>query len=400
MKGRRLIFWGVLALLLAAGLFVALRPQPVPVDMIQAERGSLVVTVDEEGETRVKDVFVLSAPIAGRTLRIDLEAGDPVEADRTVVATIEPIDPAFLDVRSEAEGRAAVVTAEAALRYAQAEVDKAEAELDFAFSELERARFLIKSNTISERALDTAERGYRTERAALETAKAALRMRESELTEARTRLMQPVDARRRPEDCDCVEITAPVGGRILRVLQESERVVQPGDALVEIGDPAELEIVVDLLSEDAVKVEPGQRVILEQWGGGVDLEGRVQRVEPYGFTKVSALGIEEQRVNVIVDFVGEPAGWRRLGHGFRVEARIVLWESDDVLRVPLTALFREGQDWAVFVDSGGRAEKRQVRIGQRNGLEAEILEGLAGGEQVVLHPSDRVIDGVALTPRS
>ena len=399
MKWRRLIFWSFLGLALAVGLFLAFRPRPVPVDMILAARGPLVVTVDEEGETRVKDVFVLSAPIAGRALRIELEPGDLVEADETVVAQIEPIDPAFLDVRSEAEGRAAVEAAEAQRRLAVAEVDRAEAELDFARAEVERARKLIRTRTISERALDTAERAFRTARAALETERAALRMRESELTQARARIMQPVEARQSDAACECVDITAPVGGRILRVLHESEGVVQPGEPLAEIGDSADLEVVVDLLSEDAVKVQPAQRVILEQWGGAEPLQGRVQRVEPYGFTKVSALGIEEQRVNVVIDLEGQPEAWQRLGHGYRVETLIVLWESEAVLKVPLTALFRDGPDWALFVESEGRAERRLVRVGQRNGLEAEILEGLSEDERVVLYPSDRVLDGVLLAPR-
>ena len=399
MTWRRIALWSLLGLLVAAGLFVAFRPQPVQVDLLVAERGPLIVTVDEEGETRVKDVFVLSAPLAGLALRIELEPGDLIVADETVVTQIEPIDPAFLDVRSEAEAEAAVETALAARGLAAAEVEKARAELDFAQSELDRARALIRSETISERALDTAERAFRTEKAALDTAHAALRMRDWELEQARRRLISPSEAVRDFEACQCVDITAPVDGRVLRVIQESEAVVEGGDPLIEIGDPRDLEVVVDLLSEDAVKVRAGQRVLLENWGGPEALEGVVERVEPYGFTKVSALGIEEQRVNVVIAFAGEPEGWARLGHGFRVEARVVLWEGEEVLRVPLTALFRDGQDWALFVVQDGRAARRQVTLGQRNGLEAQILEGLTEGEQVVLHPSDQVTEGVLLTPR-
>ena len=399
MTWRRIALWSLLGLLVAAGLFVAFRPQPVQVDLLVAERGPLIVTVDEEGETRVKDVFVLSAPLAGLALRIELEPGDLIVADETVVTQIEPIDPAFLDVRSEAEAEAAVETALAARGLAAAEVEKARAELDFAQSELDRARALIRSETISERALDTAERAFRTEKAALDTAHAALRMRDWELEQARRRLISPSETVRDFEACQCVDITAPVDGRVLRVIQESEAVVEGGDPLIEIGDPRDLEVVVDLLSEDAVKVRAGQRVLLENWGGPEALEGVVERVEPYGFTKVSALGIEEQRVNVVIAFAGEPEGWARLGHGFRVEARVVLWEGEEVLRVPLTALFRDGQDWALFVVQDGRAARRQVTLGQRNGLEAQILEGLTEGEQVVLHPSDQVTEGVLLTPR-
>ena len=405
MKWRRIALWGVLLAVLAGGLAFSLRPQPVPVDLVAADRGRLMVTVDEEGETRVRDVFVLSAPLSGRALRIELESGDEIIADETVVTRIEPIDPAFLDVRSEAEAQAAVETAQAARRLAAAEVDMAKAELDFAQAELDRARRLIRSQTISERALDEAERVFRTERAALETANAGLRMREWELEQARRRLISPSDARQSDEVCDCVDITAPVSGRVLRVLHESEGVVGAGESLIEIGNPRDLEVVVDLLSEDAVKVHPGQRVLLENWGGPEPLEGAVERVEPYGFTKVSALGIEEQRVNVVIGFVHPPESWARLGHGYRVEARILLWDGQDVVKVPLTALFRgsaagEGENWALFVEIEGEARRRDVTLGHRNGLEAEVTDGLEPGERVVLHPGDRVVEGALLTARN
>ena len=396
---RRTVFWGLLLLILAAGLVYAFRPQPVSVDLVRVERGPLVVTVSEEGETQVRDVFVISAPIVGRARRIEIEVGDPVKADQTVVAEIEPIDPAFLDVRSEAQARAAVRTAEAARNLARAELDRAQADLVFAEQEVKRSRRLIRDDTIAQRRLDEDERAYKTAKATLDTARAALDMRGAELERARAELLSPLQARGLQPSCPCVPVTAPVSGRVLRVLHESEGVVSPGEPLIEIGDPEDLEIVADLLSTDAVKVEAGQRVLIEEWGGGGPLNGRVERVEPYGFTKVSALGIEEQRVNVIVDFTDPPERWKRLGHGYQLEVRIVLWESDDVLRVPLSALFREGGDWAVFVDREGRAEKRQVTPGRQNGLESEILEGLEAGERIVLYPSDRVVEGVSLAAR-
>jgi len=397
---RRIVFWGVLALALAAGLLYAFRPQPVPVDFAVIERGPLVVAVAEEGETRVKEVFVLSAPVTGRALRIDAHVGDTVIANETVIAQIEPIDPSFLDPRTEAQARAAVRAAEAARALAAAELDQAQAELDFAQSELDRARRLIRSETISQRALDDAERIFKTRRAAVATAVAALRMREFELEQARAQLMSPVETQRQRGECECVPIRAPVSGRILRVLHESEGVVQAGTALVEIGNPKDLEIVVDLLSTDAVKVLAGQRVVIEEWGGDAPLAGRVRRVEPFGFTKVSALGIEEQRVNVIVDFTDPPERWQRLGHGYRVDARIVLWEGKDILKVPVPALFRDGDRWAVFVEEDEKAQRRLVEIGGRNGLEAEIVSGLAAGQRVVLHPGDRIVDGVGLIARA
>ncbi len=399
-RWRRLTLWTLLAAALVAGLVFSLRPRPVPVDLIAAAFGPLIVTVDEEGETRIKDVFVVSAPIVGRARRIDLEEGDDVVAGETEVAWIEPIDPAFLDLRSEAQAEAALAAAEAARRLAAAEVERAKAELDFAKAELERAEILVKQKHVSERALDNALRDQRTKTAALASARAALRMRESEVEKARSELVSPAQVMRDARDCECVTIKAPVSGKVLRILHESEGVVRAGDPLLEIGDPRDLEVVSDLLSEDAVKVRPGQRVILEQWGGGHDLEGRVQRIEPFGFTKTSALGIEEQRVNVIVDFTGDPERRASLGHGFRVELRIVLWEGADVLKVPLTALFRDGENWALFVSEASRARKRRVEIGQRNGLEAEVLAGLEAGELVVVHPGDQVAEGVRIAPRS
>jgi len=397
---RRTLFWGSLAALLIIGLVYAFRPQPVIVDIVAIDSGQLVVTVDDEGETRVHDVYVLSAPVAGHMRRVDLHAGDAVIALETVVAQIEPIDPAFLDPRSEAQARADVRAAESARTLAEAEVEQARAELEFAEREHERANALIKDGTISQRELDTAERNSRTRKAALATALAALDVRNYELERARAALVSPTQTMTGSLDCDCVAIRAPVDGQVLRILQQSEAVVGAGEPLLEIGNPRDLEIVVDLLSADAVKVEAGQRVIIERWGGDAPLEGRVRLVEPFGFTKISALGIEEQRVNVIIDLTSPEDQWRKLAHGYQVDVRIVLWEEPDALTVPLLALFRDGGDWAVFVESGGRAELRVVQIGRRNSLETEVLGGLEAGERVVLHPSDRVRHGVRIGERT
>jgi HlyD family secretion protein len=397
---RRVALWGVLMVALAAALAYAFRPQPVLVDLAAVTRGPLVVTVDEEGETRVRDVFVLSAPVTGRALRIDSDVGDAVIAGETVVARVEPVDPSFLDVRSEAEAEAGVRTAEAARALAVAKLDEAEAEFDFAKAELKRARQLIRNQTISERTLDEAVRGFKTRQAAIETVKAELQMRESQLAQARARLLSPIETQTRRDDCDCIPILSPVTGRILRVVHESEGVVEAGAPLVEIGDPRDLEIVVDFLSTDAVRIETDQRVIIEEWGGETPLAGRVHRVEPFGFTKVSALGIEEQRVNVIIDFTDRSKHWDRLGHGYRVEARIVLWENENVLKLPLSALFRHGERWAVFVKEGSRAHHRDVTIGRRTDFEAEVTDGLEEGDWVILHPNDRIVDGVRIRDRS
>jgi HlyD family secretion protein len=396
LRRRRFLFWGGLSGLLLLFLVYAFRPQPVPVDFAEVTRGRLTVTVDEEGETRVRDVFVLSAPVAGRVQRIEIEVGDEVTAGETVVAEIDPVDPTLLDVRSETE--------------AQAAVRAAEAELEFASRELERQKQLGKRGVASARDLDAAEKAFRTARASLENARAALQARSLQRERARAR------TGRAAGDYVGIPVVAPVSGRVLRVVRESAGVVQPGEPLLEIGDPRDLEIVVDLLSADAVRVEPGQEVLIEQWGGGDLLHGRVRRVEPYGFTKVSALGIEEQRVNVVVEFTDPAEQWQRLGHGYRVETRIVLWRGDDVVKLPLSALFRgdggnhsgssgaasradAAADWAVFVEEKGRARLRPVSRGHHNGLEVEVTSGVAPGDRVVLHPSDRVADGVKVVPR-
>lgn len=396
---RRLAFWGTLTALVSVGLVFAFRPQPVVVDVAEVGRGDLVITVDEEGQTRVHDIYVLSASVAGRMHRIELHVGDPVTARETAIAEIEPIDPAFLDPRSEAQAQADVRAAESAEELARAEVEQAEAELEFARREHDRAVELIQSGTISERELDESERSFRTRRAALATAQAGLEVRLFELERARAMLVSPAETRTETDSCACVVLRAPVDGRILRIIQQSEGVVAAGDALVEIGNPRELEIVVDLLSSDAVQVEPGQRAIIERWGGDAALDGRVRVVEPFGFTKISALGIEEQRVNVVIDLTSPASSWSKLAHGYQVDVSIVQWEEDDVLTVPALALFRDGAEWAVFVAENGRAELRRVTIGRRSDLQAEVVAGLEEGEHVIMHPSDRVRDGVRINDR-
>ena len=398
-KSRRWAIWIALSGILVAGLIYALWPRAVLVDLAVVDRGQLVVTADEEGQTRVRDVYVVSSPIAGRIRRIESDVGDTVVAGKTIVAQVEPIDPSFLDPRSEAEARATIRAAEAAKTLSEAKLREAQAELDFARADVERARRLIISNTISARGLEDAERTFKTRKAGLATLEAELRMRRSELARARAALVSPIETQSLHGSCRCVTIKAPVKGKILRLIRESEGVVKAGDALVEIGNPRNLEIVVDFLSTDAVKIKKDQKVIIEQWGGGTELAGRVRRVEPYGITKVSALGIEEQRVNVIIDFTDPPERWQRLAHGFRVEVRVVLWENDKVIRLPLTALFRERDTWHVFIEEDGRAQKRAVQLGQSNGLMGEITDGLTEGERVVLHPSDRVVEGVKIEAR-
>jgi len=395
---KRVVIWAVIIVIIVTGLAISFRPRAVLVDIVAVESGSLLVTLDEEGETRVHDVYTLSSPVSGRVQRIDSHVGDPVAANETVLARIEPGDPSFLDPRSEAQARAAIQAAEAARDLAASSVLDAEAQYDFARAEYARMQELVKDGSVSRRDLDTAERDYKARRAGLDTARAALQVRNYELELSRALLVSPLQTQDSTETCECIPITAPVSGRILRIADRSERVVREGEVLMQIGDPNDLEIVVDYLSMDAVKIEAGQRVIIDNWGGAETLEGRVRLVEPFGFLKVSALGIEEQRVNVIVDFVSE-AGRERLGHGYQVETRVVLWDADNVLAVPLTALFRDGDQWALFVNEDGRAKMRHVEVGQRNGFIAEIRDGVAAGEQVILHPSDRVSEGTRIAGR-
>ena len=398
-KTRRSIFWLTILALIVAGLVYAFRPQAIPVDLVKVASGPMLVTVDEEGETRIKDVYMLSAPVTGRMLRVDAEVGDDVIAAETLVAQIEPIDPEFLDIRSEEEARAAVKTAEASLTLAEAQLVEARSEFEFAESELERAKKLILEKVIPERELDNAEREFKTKRAVVNTAKAALRARQYELAQARAHLVSPADLQTKDKNCECVTILSPITGKILQVLHESEGVITMGTPIVEIGDTTNIEIVVDFLSSDAVRIQPGQRVIIEEWGGDSALNGVVHNIEPFGFTKTSALGIDEQRVNVIIEFTDPSEKWNRLAHGYQVDARVVLWESDNVMKIPLTALFRDGEEWAVYVEQENRAKLQHVKLGQRNGLEAEILDGLNSDTYVISHPSNQIINGVRIQAR-
>jgi HlyD family secretion protein len=381
------------------GLAVAFQPKPVTVDFALVEKGPMQVTIDAEGQTRVKNVYVVSSPISGRKLRITAEIGDPVIADKTLLAAIEPSDPAFLDVRSHAEAEAAVKAARAAQSLAKAELNRIEAELEFAHADLARADALVKRGTISRRDLERNQLTVKTTVAAVSTAKAALRVRNFELQSARARLIDPgANKGSRSAGC-CAEVRAPVSGQVLYIMRKSEGVVAAGMPLLEIGDAQNLEIVVDLLSSDAVRVKVGDTVHIEGWGGDEVLKGRVRQVEPTGFTKVSALGIEEQRVNVLINFEGEPLDWQRLGHGFRVETRIVIWSAKSVLKVPVSALFRDGENWAVYKTDGNLVRLATIVIKHINGHWAEVTEGLADGDRVIAHPSDRIEPGIEVMAR-
>jgi HlyD family secretion protein len=392
---RRLIRIAIVVIVLAAILIWAFRPAPVAADFAVAERGSLQVTVEEEGQTRVRDRYAVSAPMPGRMARIELDPGDPVIAGKTVVARLQPTDPTLLDARTRAELDARLRASESTIGTARAERDRIQAELAFARAELKRAQDLLAGGAIARRELEAAERQTRTLERALQSAEFAIQTAEHQRDLARASLVQTRSGR-----AAAISIYSPVNGVVLRLILESEGVVATGQQLIEIGDVNDLEIVSDLLSSAAVAVRPGQPVLVEQWGGSQPLHGRVRRVEPSAFTKISALGVEEQRVNVIIDFENGSDALPSLGDGYRVEVRIVVWSKEDVLKVPTSTLFRHEGQWAVYKVIDGMARRQLVKIGQRNGLEAEVLDGLAAGEQIVVYPSDAIAEGVRVVPRS
>lgn len=390
----------VLGAVLFAGLTFALWPRPIAVDIAKIHEGAMMVAVEDDGVTRVKEVYVLSAPIAGKMLRVEAHAGDIIEAQKTVIATIEPVEPSFLDERAQNQLEFTVSAARSARDLAAANVRGREADLRLARQELERLRPVYAKGFASKARLDAAEASVSTFDAALATAQAALRQREFEVKTAEAALIVPSsDGKHKGDRACCFAVRAPINGQILRVLHESEGVVASGAPLVEVGDPANLEIVVDLLSTDAVKVAPGDAVKIMRWGGEGALNGRVRLIEPFGVTKISSLGIEEQRVNVIIDLTDPHERWQRLGHGYQIDAAIIRWQSDHALLVPVGALFRQGPDWAVFEVIDDRARLKTVKIGHMNDETAEILGGLNAGDQVISHPSESVADGTRVTAR-
>lgn len=398
-------------------LVIALRPTPIEVELAPVSRGALRVTVDEEGMTRIRDKFLVTAPVAGAISRIELEPGDRVRRG-DVFATIHPERPPLLDARTRAERSAGVEAARAAVLAARAEEQRAAAVLAHAQSELRRVRPLNKAGAISDAELDTYETQARSAEEAHRAALAAVTRAASELDAARAALVDdaaavgagtngqrggdgPATASRvETRSGRAIPVRIPVDGVVLRRLRESESVVPTGEGLLEVGDPQRLEVVADFLSTDAVRISAGAVVIVDQWGGGRSLRARVRRVEPSGFTKVSALGVEEQRVNVIVDFTDPVEAWQALGDGFRVEVRAVLWEAANVLKAPVGSLFRQGEAWAAYVEREGRAERRIVTIGHRNDRDAEVTAGLREGERVVMHPSDALTPDSRVTPRA
>lgn len=395
-KNRGYLWWialGVIVVLLALGL----RPKPVSVEVREVSRGEMTVSVLEEGKTRIRNRYIVSPPIAGLLRRTPLRAGDKLEAGKTVVASLETQPSGFLDPRAKAQAEAAVDAAQASVELRRAEVDRAKAAADLGEKERKRAKQLQADGTISVQEWDQVDSQAIVSERELRAAEFAARVAEFELSQARAALVQ---AQQPGSDTNTLfEIRSPVDGVVLNVFEESSRIVTPGTPLMEVGDPRDLEVEVELLSQDAVSVRPGADLWIERWGGEKPLRGRVSIVEPAAFTKISALGVEEQRVKVRADFVDQPPPDHPLGDRFRIEARVITWHSDDVLRIPTGALFRRGGEWMTFKVIDDRARPTKVTIDHNSGIYAEVVDGVQAGDKVIVHPPDVVADGVKIEAR-
>jgi len=383
-----------------AGFAFALRPEPAVVDLASVEYGPVTVTIVEEGRTQIRDVYQVFAPVAGEIDRSTLDVGDPVRAGLTIIAEIHPARAAFRDERTRRELEARRQSSEAAVGQAEAEVRRAQSDYGLAKAELGRTDYLHGKGIASRAAFDRATAKLETTKEMLLQAIASLRMRRSDLESARARLIPPTAMPdRRPNGC-CVTVIAPHDGVALSIPSKSERVVTQGTLLAEVGDPDDLEIVVDLLSSDAVRIAPGTPVRILQWGGTEALQARVRRIDPVGFTKVSALGIEEQRVGVVLDLVSKPAKYGRLDHGFRVSTEIIAKRIDRALRLPLGALFRDDNAWAVFRIEGETAHLVRIDTGIRDTSHVQVLGGLNEGDRVVVYPGNSIEDGSSVEDRA
>ena len=389
----------VLTVAIVAALGYGFWPQPLWVEAATVAPRPLRVTVEAEGKTRLIDRYVLSAPVAGYLHRIDWNIGDSIQKGQPL-AMIDPLPSAVLDPRRRAEAEARVAASEASLQATQQTATAARAEADYAKLDFERLSALCQRQcVVTEAERDRAESRTRQTQAQLRSAQFAVEVARHEVEAAKTALRhsaaQPGGAAR-----ETVVVRAPLDGQVLGRPRQSEGIVEPGAALLEVGDPRALEIAVDVLSADAVRIRPGTPLVLERWGGEQPLEAITRTVEPVGFTKLSALGVEEQRVWVIADLRSPAEAWSRLGDGYRVEASFIVWQGERVLQIPASALFRQGEGWAVFVIENGQARRRAVEIGQRGGLAVEIRSGLTEGEQIVTHPDDALREGAAVQVRA
>ena len=411
----------LLILAVPAVIIKAFMPNPAAVDLGEVTRGPMMVTVNEDGETRVREPYLISAPLAGRLLRVELEPGDPVSKGEVLLA-IDPGEPGLLDSRTKEEAQARVNAAEARHRVTVTKHEIAQAEREKAARYLIRDRDRFKKGNIAKPTLEDTIHADRIAKSNLEAARSTMEISKFELDQARAAFhySDSVQSNGSKPDRNHFEIKSPIDGVVLRRFQESSTVIPAGARILEIGNPDDLEIRIDTLSQDAVKIAPGQRIIVEHWGGGHDLPAHVRRVEPSAFTKVSALGVDEKRVWVFADFagskketqqgkvldqteLGQPVPdrqQRHLGDGYRIEARIVVWEKDDVLRLPAGALFRNGERWSVYLVEDGIARLKEIKVGQNNGIMAEALSGLKAGDRVILHPDKKIKDGTEVQERA
>jgi HlyD family secretion protein len=386
---------------IAGGFIWLMWPQPIQVDVAKAVLGRMQLTVDEEGISRIREVYTVSAPVEGKVARSPREVGDHVVAGATPVAAIRSADPTMLDARTRVELAAAVEAAKADRDFASAAVLQAEKELRFAEAELERASYLVGKKVMAVNALEKRQLDADSAQQRLVSARAQLDVRLHNLEIAEAKLLGPATpAGAEPKEDCCMYVTSPVNGIVLKIPVENEQIVQAGTPLVEIGNPLDTEISVDLLSTDAIQVKPGAPALIIGWGGPYELGARVKRVDPAAFTKVSALGIEEQRVKAILEITDPPAKWTGLGHQYRVFVNIVIWQSENALQIPLSALFRWEGSWAVFRVAGGFAKLTKITAGQMNSRDVQVLSGLNAGETVVVHPSDLVSDGARVEIRA
>lgn len=394
-RTRKTLLALIVAAIVGALVFVSYKPHPIPVDLAQATRGPMLVTINADGKTRVRDLYEVSAPISGTAMRSPVMEGDVVIAGQTVVAKVEPIVPSLLDSRTRGQLEAAVQEAEAAARLADAQLVQADEEHAYARREVERTQALVERGVASQTALESVQQVLKLRLAALQAASSNVDMSRSSLARAQAGLFEPDGS----EGANAIELFAPASGTVLDVAQVSEHTVAVGSPLLTIGAVDELEIEVDLLSADSVGLEIGARAIVGRWGGSNDLDARLISMSPRAVTQVSSLGIEEQRVSAVFELTSPIDARAGLGHQFSVFLRVVTWEEDDVLRVPLSALFKDEGDWAVFVFEDGLAKRVAIQTGARSEEEVEVLSGIEEGAQVITHPSSDIEDGIAVIDR-
>ncbi len=398
------LFLLMLVICIGVAIVIAFLPKPIKVDVEVVQSGPMEVSVRDDGRTRIRERYVISTPIAGRLRRINLNVGDAVTAGQTVVASMEPTSPTLLDPRAQAQAQARVKAAQGRLARAKSDLTRIRIELKQAVADLERQKDLNRRGAATTSKLDDAQLKVDTKSEDVKAAQLMEDIAKYELELEQAGLLHVSREQRSDEESSekttpAFEITSPITGRVLGVMQESSAVVSPGASLLEIGDPLDLEVVVDVLSSDAVRILPGQVAWFEQWGGTEPLRGVVRLVEPSGFTKISALGVEEQRVNVVLDFIGSLSERLSLGDGYRVEARVVIWEDEATLTVPTGAIFRSEESWAVFLEKNGVAHLQHVTVGETNDLRVEIRDGLKTGDQVILYPDDKIADGTLIELR-